>query len=207
MKTKRWGWSLVALAIAVTAGGCDTEGGKADDASQQQLKTAGFSDSVSKRLGKLKLTEEEMKQVIASRQSNISETVIADMVASMHEKDLRYEYVSEDIQTLMRQNVGATAVTQLIDMGAVPSWTSDIMALKVDGVSDLAIVEIAKLKFKEKKELLSGGEYGMLKRRGFSDDGLLEFVRKGGTAQQLQRVADEIQHGKPELEAMKAAGL
>ncbi len=47
----------------------------------------------------------------------------------------------------------------------------------------------------------------MLKRRGFSDSSLLEFVRKGGTAQQLQRVAEELQHGKSEPEAMKAAGL
>ena len=203
---KGWGWSLLALMIAATAGGCDA-GGEAGDASRQQLTTAGFSDSVSARLAKLKLTDDEMKQVIASRQSNISETMIADMVATMHAKDLRYEYVSEDVQTLMRQNVGALTVTKLIDMGAIPSWTSEIMALKVDSVSDVAIIEIAQLKFKEKKEVLSGGEYGMLKRRGFSDAGLLEFVRKGGTAQQLQTVADEIQHGKPEQEAMKAAGL
>ena len=64
-----------------------------------------------------------------------------------------------------------------------------------------------KLKFQEKKELLSGGEYGSMKTMGLSDAGLLTFARKGGTAQQLQQVRQDLALGKSEQEAFKAAGL
>lgn len=206
MKSTRLGVSLLAVLLMSAATGCDGVE-KIDDASKTQLTDAGFSDSVATRLGTMKMSSEELTKVIESRKVGISETMIADMVARMHEQDLRYEYISNDMQMMMLQNIGATAQTQLIDMGAVPAWTNDIMALKVEGAADVTIVEIARLKFKEKKEVLSGSEYAMLKRRGFSDSGLLEFVNKGGNAQQLQRVADEIQLGKSEQEAMKVAGL
>jgi hypothetical protein len=92
-------------------------------------------------------------------------------------------------------------------MGAIPRWADDMRALKEFGVDDVTIVEIAKLRFVENKEILSGGEYTRLKQFGISDAGLLTFARKGGTPQQLETLARELAMGKPEAQAMQTAGI
>jgi hypothetical protein len=96
---------------------------------------------------------------------------------------------------------------QLVEIGAIPRWTDDISALRQAGVGDVAIMELAKMKFVEKKDLLSGGEYARLRKRRLSDTGLLTFVRNGGTPQQAQQIALALDLGKSEQEALKEAGM
>jgi maltooligosyltrehalose synthase len=128
------------------------------------------------------------------------------MVKSLHKRDLRFD-LGLTLQILTQQGVGATVLTQLVDIGALPAWGDDIRALKDKGIGEVTILELAKLRFQENKELLSGGEYGSLKTFGISDAGILAFAQKGGTQQQLQKLREELALGKPEQEALKTIGM
>ncbi len=193
---------LCIAALALGAFACADE----NEAVTQRLVETGYSESSAKELSTLNLTEEEVKELEEARQGGLDGTAATDIVKSLRERDLKFD-MGTDMQVMANQGFSSTALVQLVDMEAIPRWTDDLRALKSAGVEDVTIVEIAKLKFQEKKEVLSGNEYTELKHFGMTDAGLLEFVRKGGTPQQLQTVREKMMLGTSEQEAMKDAGL
>lgn len=195
-------YTLVAITIAIAVAGCAQE----DTEVKGQLKQQGFSEKASGELSRKDLTKEEVDNLAKAKSDGIDEASLNEMVEAMHDEDLRF-VIGTETQLLTKAGMGATAITQLVKMGAIPRWTDDLRALKEFGVGDVAVVEIAKLRFVEKKEILSGGEYTRLKQFGISDAGLLKFVRGGGSAQQLETLARELAMGKPEAQALQTAGI
>jgi hypothetical protein len=191
-----------AIAIALGVAGCAQE----NDAVSTKLKQGGFTEKTARELSGKKLTDEEVNNLVSARKSGLDETSLVGMVDDLHENDLPF-VIGTDTQILTQAGMSATAITQLVEMGAIPMWADDVRALKEFGVSDVTIVELAKLKFEQKKEILSGGMYGRLKQFQMSDAGVLTFARKGGDAQQLEVVARELAMGKPEQEALATAGV
>lgn len=195
-------FSIAMLASGMLLVGCNTE----NPETKQQAAASGFSEQSASELSRMDLTTGEMQSIAEAKQVGLDDASLIAMVKSLHKDNLKFD-IGFALQVLVRQGMGATALTELVGMGAIPRWTDDIAALKTAQVGDVAVVEIAKIKFQEKKELLSGGEYGNLKAMGLSDAGLLNFVRKGGTAQQLQKLRLELANGKAEQDALKAVGL
>lgn len=195
------------LSIALLAGSMLVAGCKGEDPEvKKAATTSGFSEQSASELSTMNLTQEEIASMGQAKQSGLDDATLLAMVKSMHKRELKFD-IGYALQLMKQQGMGATALMQLVDIGAIPRWADDIRALKDAKVDDVTVVELAKLKFQEKKELLSGGEYGSLKAMGLSDAGLLTFARKGGTAQQLQQVRQDLALGKSEQEAFKAAGL
>ncbi len=199
MKTLRFAMLAFVLSL-LTVAGCDT----ADKPTHDAFVANGFSDSVATELSKTNLNDREVKEVIHMQKTGLDENVIASMVTSLKKANLDFD-IGADAEVLTRAGINATALTQLVEMGAVPRWTDDIRALKDVGVDDVTIVEIARYHFDKGHDVLSGNEYAMLKRRGLSDAGLLAFVRADGDRKQLQQVADAIQLGTPEQQALDKA--
>jgi hypothetical protein len=202
MKTIFTKLSIALLAGSVLMAGCKGE----DPETKKAATSSGFSAESASELSTMNLTRDEMESIAQAKQSGLDDATLLAMTRSMHKRDLKFD-IGFALQLLKQQGMGATAMMQLVDLGAVPRWADDIRALKDAKVDDVTIVELAKLKFQEKKELLSGGEYASLKAMGLSDAGLLTFARKGGTAQQLQQVRQDLALGKSEQEAFKTAGL
>lgn len=194
--------TVVATVLALACVGCSKE----DDATKQALIKAGFSEKAAAELSGMNMTREEINNVVEARRNGLDETSVVSMVKAMHDEDLTF-VIGEETGLLVSAGMSPMAVTQLVQMGAVPRWADDIRALKEFGVDDVTVVEMAKIKFVDKKDILSGGEYARLKQFGMSDAGLLAFARKSGTAQQVDAIAQDLAKGKPEGEAMQAAGI
>lgn len=193
------------IAVAVAAlilAGCDS----GDPAARQEMTKVGVSDAAASELSKMQLTPEEILSIAEAKKAGLDDASITRIVKSVHERELKFD-LGFNLQLLMQQGMGPTVLVELAEMGALPGWASDISALKDINVSDVTILQLAKLRFQEKKALLSGNEYASLKRFGLSDAGLLAFAQKGGTYQQVQELTKELALGKPEQEAMKAVGL
>ncbi len=194
------------LGMAVLAAGLLAGCNSSDPETKQQMTSSGVSEAAATELSSMKLTPEEVSSIAEAKQGGLDDASLVQMVKSVHKRDLRFD-LGLTLQILAQQGVGATVLIQLVELGALPAWGDDIRALREKGVGEVTIVELAKLKFQEKKELLSGGEYAGLKTFGISDAGLLAFAQKGGTPQQLQKLREQLAVGKPEQEAMKAIGM
>jgi hypothetical protein len=186
----------------IALGGCAKE----NEAVKTRLTGAGFAAQSASELSTMDLTREETDNVIKAKQSGMDEASIRSMVKELHDRKLPF-VIGEDTELLTKAGMSVTAITQLVQMGAIPAWSDDVRALKEFGTDDVTIVELAKLRFVDHKEILSGGEYARLKQFRMSDSGLLSFARKGGTAQQLEVVARELAMGRAEAEAMATAGV
>lgn len=189
---------VVCLAIA----GCAKENPEV----KEKLVKGGLSSATAAELSTMDLTAEEITNLVAARSNGLDDASLVDMVRTMHDDDLKF-VIGDETQLLMKGGMGTTAITQLVKMGAIPRWSDDLRSLKEFGVGDVTVIEIAKLRFVENKEVLSGGEYARLKQFGMSDAGLLDFARRRGSPQQLEVVAEELAKGKPEKQAMQSAGF
>ena len=194
------------LAVGMLAAGLLIGCGGGDPEAKQQMTASGVSEAAAGELSGMKLTPEEVQSIAEAKKGGLDDASLVQMVKSLHNRELRFD-LGLTLQILAQQGVGATVLTQLVEMGALPAWGDDIRALKEKGVGEVTIVELAKLRFQEKKELLSGGEYGGLKTFGISDAGILSFARNGGTPQQLHRLREELAMGKPEQEAFQTIGM
>jgi hypothetical protein len=192
--------ALTVAAIAVA--GCNSS----DPETKAAATKSGFSEQAAAELSTMKLDKSEMESIAQAKQGGLDDASLLGMIKSVHKRNLKFD-LGFGLQLLKQQGMGATAMTQLVDIGAIPRWTDDIRALKDAQVADVTIVEIAKAGFVEKKELLSGGEYAILKTNGLSDAGLLTFIQKGGTAQKAQELAQNLALGKPEQEALRLVGM
>jgi hypothetical protein len=192
---------MAAAGLALVLGAC-----AGDNKAESNLTQSGFSPETARELSKLNLDSNEINDLRNAHSAGLDGTSAVEMVKALHGRDLKFS-IGEEIGLMLRDSMNPTVLTQLVQMGAIPRWADDIRAMKEWKISDVTITEISKLKFEQKKELLSGGEYGLLKKHGLSDAGVLEFARKGGTAQQLQAITLALDLGKPEPEAMKEGGM
>jgi hypothetical protein len=195
-------FALTVFVLALGIAGCAKE----NEGVKSRLMQGGIGEASAKELSAMELTDEEVNNVIEAKKNGLEEASLVEMVSAMHKEKLPF-IIGTETELLTKAGMSGTAITQLVQMGAIPRWADDIRALKEFGVSDVTVVELAKIRFVEDKEILSGGEYSRLKQFGMSDAGLLTFARKGGTPQQLETVARELAMGKPEQEAMNTAGV
>lgn len=195
--------TILALLFAIASvPGCDS----VDEKTREEARKAGINAQGAEELAKMEMTPEEMTAIGRAKKAGVDDASIMKMVKALHKADLRFD-IGVDLELLVGQGVNATTLTQLVELGAIPRMTDDIRALKESGVGEVALVEIAKIRFEKKKDILSGSEYARLRSAGLSDVGLLTFVRNGGNAQQLQSIARDLALGKSEQEALKGAGM
>src|SRR5213595_3045530 len=113
--------SILALAFAA----CSSE----NPETKQQLKQNGFSEQSASDLSKMQLTKEETGGLVQAKKSGMNEVALQEMVKSMHDRDLKFT-IGPETQLLVQEGMSPTAVTQLVEMQAIPRWTDDIGALK-----------------------------------------------------------------------------
>lgn len=190
------------LSIVLVAVGCS----RVDEKTKDEARKAGLNEQAAEELAKMEMTADELTAVGKAKKAGIDDASIVKMVTSLHKKDLRFD-IGLDLELLAAQGTNATTLTQLVELGGIPRMTDDLRALKEAGVGDVTLIEIAKMRFQQNKELLSGAEYARLRASGLSDTGLLTFIRNGGSTQQLQAIARDLALGKSEQEALKNAGM
>ncbi|MBL7989703.1 MAG: hypothetical protein JNJ94_16705 [Chlorobi bacterium] len=194
---------LIAMLLSATLIAC---GSGEDEALKQQLQQQGFTQEKAAELSSMKLTEQEIQELGQAKRAGLDEAAAVEMVKSMHERSLKFD-LGSTVEAMSPLGLSPTAMTQLTEMGALPNWADDIRAMKSAGIGEEAILELSKMKFKEKKTMLSGLEYSTLKPVQMSDASILQFARKGGSYQQVQEIRLQRQLGKSEVEALKSVGM
>ena len=193
----------IALVLAATLISC---GSGEDETLKQQLVQQGFTQEKAAELSTMALSDQEIQELGQAKRAGLDEAAAVEMVKSMHERNLKFD-LGSTVEAMSPLGLSPVAMTQLTELGALPNWADDIRAMKGAGIGEEAILELANMKFKEKKTMLSGLEYSTLKPVQMSDASILAFARKGGSYAQLQEVRLQRQLGKSEVEALKSVGM
>ena len=204
-KTGRLYVSSLFVLLTVLISGCG--GGTIDEADKGALATAGYEEAIAADLSKLNLSEDEVAELEEAKRGGLDGTAAIEIVEFVHSEDLKFDLGTE-MQTLGSAGFSATALVELVKMGAVRTWESDLRVMKHAGIGEPTIIRIAERKFIDKKEdVLAGRDYTALKAAGMSDAGVESFVESGGTLQQLQEIELAVRMGKSEQAALKEVGL
>ncbi|HVZ38562.1 MAG TPA: hypothetical protein VHI13_04750 [Candidatus Kapabacteria bacterium] len=193
---------VITCAAAIVMAGCNGS----DPEIRKQAASSGFSENAANELSSMHLNGDEMASVAEAKRGGMEDSVVLHMVRSLHDRDQKFD-IGFALQLLKQEGVASDVLVQLVDMGAIPRMADDLRALKDARVADATLVEVARLRFNEKKTLLPGPEYGQLKAFGISDAGLVQFIRKGGTEAQLQQLSQDLALGTPEADALKKIGM
>lgn len=208
MTTMRW--MRTGTMLLLTAGmlsGLGACSDRIDENTKTGLAESGYDEAESIELSKQGLTEEEVQQLAVAKQGGLDGTAAIEIVQAIHDQDLDFD-LGKELQVLSAAGFSSTALVKFVKMGAVRRWEADLRVMKHSGIGESTILNIASRRFVDKKDdVLSGGEYGLLKGSGMSDVGLETFVENGGTPQQLQKIDQLLRMGESEQAAMKKAGL
>jgi hypothetical protein len=192
------------LSTSVGLVGC---GNEVDEGAQMSLEESGYSAEGASELSKLELSPEEIKELEIAKRGGLDDAAAAQIVKTLHNDELAFD-IGMEMQTLSGAGFSTTALIELVDMGAVRPWESDLRVMKHAGIGEPTILEIASRKFKEGKEdVLSGKDYERLKMSGISDAAIEQFLENGGDRRQMQKVDLSVRQGTPEQTALKEAGL
>lgn len=196
---------LCALLIGtVGLTGCGEE---VDETAQTSLEEAGYGTQSAAELSRLDLSAEEVEQLAIARRGGLDDAAAARIVKALHDDGLAFD-IGMEMQTLAGAGFSATALVELVEMGAVRPWESDLRVMKHAGISEPTILAIARLKFEEESDdVLSGKDYERLKMSGLSDAAIEQFVREGGSRQQMQEIELAVRQGTSEQAALREAGL
>ncbi len=198
-------YTLSLLLAAVTViGGCGKE---VDENAQANLEESGYSSDGAAELSRLELSPEEVEQLEIAKRGGLDDVAAAEIVRTLHDDELALD-IGMELQTLSGAGFSGTALVELVEMGAVRPWESDLRVMKHAGISEPTILEIAARKFREEKEdVLSGKDYERLKMSGLSDAAIEQFLKGGGSRQQMQEVELAVRMGTSEQAALREAGL
>lgn len=195
---------ILSLVVVGTITAC---GGSVDEDAKSKLVAAGYDEASAAELSKLGLNTEEVENLTVARQGGLDGTAATQVVKTLHDDDLKFD-LGVEMQTLSGAGYSATGLVELVKLGAVRHWESDLRVMKHAGIGESTILTLARLRFAdEKKGILSGNEYADLKNAGMSDVGIESFAKKEGTPQQLQTVQQAIRMGESEQAALEKAGL
>lgn len=182
-------------------------GGEIDEATVTELTGSGYSAESAAELSRLDLSEGELEQLEIAKRGGLDDVAAAKIVKTLHDRELAFD-IGMEMQTLSGAGFSSTALVELVEIESVRRWESDLRVMKHAGISEPTILMIARRKFvDEEEDVLSGRDYERLKTSGISDAGLEEFVKNGGTPQQLQQVEMAIRKGTSEQAALREVGF
>jgi len=200
--------TVYTLAVLIVASigivGCSEE---VDESAQANLEESGYSSEGAAELSRLDLSPEEIEQLEIAKRGGLDDAAAAQIVKTLHDDELAFD-IGMEMQTLSGAGFSATALVELVDMGAVRPWESDLRVMKHAGISEPTILAIASRKFREgKDDVLSGKDYERLKMSSLSDAAIEQFLKKGGDRRQMQEVELAVRQGTSEQTALQEAGL
>lgn len=191
--------AVVFLIVPFLILGCGPE---VDEQAKGDLVEIGYAEEEAADLSRFDLSAEEIEQLEIAKRGGLDGTAAAQVVEVLHEQGLAFD-IGMEMQTLSGAGFSATALVELVEMGAVRTWESDLRTMRHSGIGEPTILAIARRKFvDEEEDVLAGRDYVGLKMVGMTDAGIEQFLAAGGTVRQAQEVQQAIRMGESETKAL-----
>ncbi len=162
---------LVAAALAL--GACH-RGAFTDT---RPLDNAGMSYDAIQQLKALEITDSEALEMAQARQAGLSDGGCVEMEKIFRGRGQHFD-AGGGVAGLLQAGVSEDTVLALAKLGQLGLGTGELQAMRLAGLSDAVILEVARHRA-ESQPVLSGASLAMMRNAEIRESTLLELARRG----------------------------
>jgi hypothetical protein len=189
---------VVALALFVT--GCH----RVEPVDTKPLDTAGMSYDGIHDLKSLRISTAEVASVATARQGGFSDPDCIEAFKVYRSRNQPFD-AGDAIVGLVRAGVSEDAVLELAKLNQLGLDSGELQAIKLAGLSDGIILEVARHR-SEGKPVLAGVSLAELRNVGVRESTLLELARRGVPDSQADAIVGLRRHGASDAEILSRFG-
>lgn len=174
--------ALVLAGALFLSAGC----GKVRQTNMTQLDAAGMHPDSLEQLQKYRVSDDEVRQILVAGRAGMSEQGCVELIGIARSRQ-RVFGEGDAIAGLLGAGMKENSVMQLVRMDQLGLFTGEAAAMRLAGLSDDIILDVARHRSKG-EAVLAGARLAELKDAGLSNTQLVAAVDRGITEKQ----ADEI---------------
>ncbi|MGD1212290.1 MAG: hypothetical protein ABR973_13150 [Candidatus Acidiferrales bacterium] len=157
------------------------------------LDNAGMDYDAIKQLKALDITTPEVAQVTAARLGGFPDASCVESVQIFHGRGQAFD-AGDAIAGLLRAGMQVDTILELARLNQLGLGSGDLQAMRLAGLSDAIILEVAR-RHAEGKPVLGGASLAGLKNAGLRESTLLELARRGVPDSQGDAILSFRRHG------------
>jgi len=167
--------ATASLAAALSVAGCR----RMDYVSLRPLDEAGFNYSSIQQVEQLKVSNEEVPQIVKAYKGGLAEATCVELVRIAHRQKAKF-LEGDAAAALHAAGMADDAILDLARAGQVSAWSGEAQAIRLTGISDGVIVALAQRRAAG-QPIPSGVSLAKMKDAGIAEATLLELVKRGAT--------------------------
>ena len=180
---------LLLAALAFLASGCHRH----SFVDTAPLDRAGMNYDAIKQLEALDVTTPEVAQVAAARQGGFPDASCVRSVQIFHGRGQAFD-AGDAIAGLLGAGMQADTILELARLNQLGLGAGDLQAMRLAGLSDTIILEVAR-RHAGGKPVLGGASLAGLRNAGLRESTLLELARHGVPDSQSDAILTFRRHG------------
>jgi hypothetical protein len=187
---------LLLAAVVFCAAGCK----KIPPLDTKPLDTAGMSYDAIQELKTLDITAPEIAELATARRSGYSDAGCVDVVKVYRGRNQEFA-AGDAIAGLVRADVSEDTILDLAKMNQLDLGAGEYQAMKLAGLSDAIILEVAHHRTAS-QPVLTGASLAGLKNVGVRQSTLLELARRGIPDSEAAAIISFRRHGATDAEIL-----
>ena len=169
---------VMALAAALLAAAFATAScHRVEYVSLRPLDEAGFNYSSIQQVDQLKVSKEEVPQIVSAYKGGLAEATCVELVRIAHGQKTRF-MEGDAAVALHAAGIADDAILELARARQIASWGGEAQAIRLTGISDRVIVALAGRRAAG-QAIPSGASLAKMKDAGLAESTMLELVNRG----------------------------
>jgi hypothetical protein len=188
--------SLLVAALAFCAAGCH----QMTPLDTKPLDSAGMSYDAIQELKSLQITAPEVAELAKARARGYSDAGCIETMKIFRGRNQPFD-VGDTIAGLIRAGVSEDTILELARMNQLGLGSGEFQAMKLAGLSDAIIMEVARHRAAA-MPVLAGASLAELKNSGLRQSTLLELARRGVPDSQADAIVSSRRHGASDADIL-----
>lgn len=163
------------------------------------LQKAGMDYEIIKEVKGLKPTDAEIDEVATAKMDGLSDQAAVALLQIARSEHT--PHFAEAAGNLIQSGVSEPDVLIIGRLGQLKDGAGELQAMRLTGLSDIAVIEVAK-RHSEGKTALSGVSLAKLKDAGVKEVTLCELIRRGVRDDQVRDIAYMKAHRASDAEIL-----
>jgi hypothetical protein len=165
------------------------------------LDNTGMSFDSIKQLQGMKITSNEVQEIVKARHAGFSDASCIEAVQILHGRGQNFN-VGDAIVASIHVGFSDDAILELAKLNQLGFSVGELQAMRLAGLSDEIILEVAR-HHADGRPVLSGASLAGMKNAGLGEATLLELTRRGLPDSQADAIVSLRHHGANDAEILR----